>query len=688
MPRLSIVVASLVAASEDVGYEQLFEDSLDEVEAVPLTFKGKVPSFLDGTFAQTGPARWTWNKRSVTHVLDGFSKLHNFEFAADGTATFTAKFLQSGYYQQAQEINDIPIGVKAQPTEPAQKVGMKQFMQASNDNNNVNVMELGGGNLEVLSDTLTLVELNRSSLDVSNEYNFMQCDTNVPDHCTVTKNVVQPLGQMNSGASAHPFVTEEGDIIGLREMANYVGVEGVVSKEGFAVYRIKKGQRDSIEDILSFKVEKTSYTHSFGLTQGANGKHVVVVAQPIIYNPLAIATSGTLQKGLIRSKDGQARFYIAPLEKDGKVVEVDAPDTLFFGHVVNSYCPSSGKFVVDVDKQHGLFFDRYSLDVQRDKSRRDAWPLTENNGHKPGYQAVTRYEIDINSKVVTSTPLFGKQPEDNIENEHDLFALHPDDIGKPYCGYWAWQSYYNSTSFASWAVVRTELCGQEAPRVAAAWHRPNVYPGEASFIPQPGSNDKTEGVLIFHAHDGSSGKSSLVLADAKTLTTIAEAELPVRVPFTVHGNWLPRMAPAPTPSAPTPTPPAPTPPVPTPTVPMPAPVPAPSPKPSPEPTPAPQQMHYGQPPCRADEEPLAIGDGHVICSKDCGAAFNYCPFDKNGGSAEPSCDTFVDTKLPPNKCIIHCFGVGKECPAGASCQHTGDVLGVCAYPQGTTLELV
>lgn len=142
------------------------------------------------------------------------------------------------------------------------------------------------------------------------------------------------------------------------------------------------------------------------------------------------------------------------------------------------------------------------------------------------------------SKEISSRPLFGRDPDENVFNEHDLFSLHPDDYGKEYCGYWAWQAYHNSSSFASWAIVRTELCG-ESPRVAAVWHRPNVYPGEASFVPKPGSADKTEGTLVFKAHDGNVGKTSLVVADAKTMETVAEAELPIRIPFTVHGNWFP-----------------------------------------------------------------------------------------------------------------------------------------------------
>lgn len=535
----SLLLASALATSraqDDIGFEGLFTDSVEEVENIALTVTGTIPDYVVGTFAQGGPARWTWGDRSFTHILDGFSKLNKYEFSGGNTVHFTAKFPRTGFYTEAEQKNDIPLGVFAQQTDPPLSVTLSEFSKAPNDNNQVNIVDLGG-KFEVLSDTLSLIEVDPATLELVSEYNSMQCDNNVPEKCTVTKNASVPLGQMNPGASAHPHMTEDGDFIGLREHCKYTGME-ILGKEGFAVYRIKKDQRDTIQDIVHIPVSKTSYTHDFGLAKGPDGDTVIVCAQPIHYDAMEIAMTGTLQKGLVKTND-PSRFYVAPLQFGAKAVEIDAPDKIFFGHQVNSFSTESGKYVIDINKQHNIFFDRYDMSVMRDKAKRDSWPTTaDSSGVIPGYQTVTRYTIDINAKTVTSEPLFGHEPEENIFNEHDLFRLHPEDYGKPYCGYWAWQAYHDGASFASWAVVRTELCG-EKPTVAAAWYRPNVYPGEASFVPKPGSTDKTEGSLIFKAFDGVRNTTSLVVADAKTMETVAEAVLPINIPFTVHGNWFP-----------------------------------------------------------------------------------------------------------------------------------------------------
>jgi len=661
----ALLVAFSADGSEiDVGYEQLFTEELGEVDSVPLSLSGAIPEYMVGSFIQSGPGRWSWGGRKMTHILDGFSKLHKWDFKADGTVLFTSKFLRSGFYLEAEEINDIPLGVFAQPTDPPINVSVTEFMKAPNDNNQVNVIELGNGNLEILSDVLSMVEVDRESLDLTCEYNYRQCKDNVPSVCTVTKNLSNPVGQLNTGGSAHPYLTDNGDYIGLREIGKYAGI--IPGNEGFAVYRVLKDQRDTIQDMVTIKVKKTSYAHSFGLPKTPGGHHVIVVAQPIHYDALAMAQKATLDVGLVKSDD-TTRFYVAPLEFGAEAIEIDAPKPFFFGHVINSYLLEEGIYVLDVNIEDNIFFDRYSMDVQLSKYRRDSWPITAVDGVSPGYETATRFVIDTQKKTVTSKPLFGHEVAENIFNEHDLFKLHPADYGVPYCGYWAWQAFYNSSSFASWAIVRTELCG-EKPVVAAAWHRTNVYPGEASFVPKPGSADKTEGVLTFHAHDGNTGKELLIVVDSKSMDTIAEAELPVHVPFTVHGNWFPVRPPSP------PTPPAPTP-KPTPPTPMPLPTP---------PTPTPP-VHYGKPPCRSDETALSVRGG-VVCAAKCGGG---CPSDRPAGAVAGFCDDMmVDFEFPKNYCVIQC-ATNSNCGVGATCHKRNPLdIGVCAYAKDDEITLI
>lgn len=46
--------------------------------------------------------------------------------------------------------------------------------------------------------------------------------------------------------------------------------------------------------------------------------------------------------------------------------------------------------------------------------------------------------------------------------------------------------------------------------------------------------------MIFKTYEGDSKLSKIIVADARTLQTLTTAVLPVRVPWTVHGNFYTR----------------------------------------------------------------------------------------------------------------------------------------------------
>uniref|UniRef100_A0A7S2IVR4 Carotenoid oxygenase n=1 Tax=Haptolina brevifila TaxID=156173 RepID=A0A7S2IVR4_9EUKA len=556
-----VLSACTVLTVADKGFELLFEDALAEYEgATPLVFDrpDAVPPYLNGSFAQTGPGRWCWGSRCMTHALDGYSKLHAFTFSPPSSAspalvTFRSKFLRSGFWEHSSKANDIVFNVMAQACVPPLNPGLKAFTSATNDNNNVNIYKLGQS-IELLSDTPTAVHISLQTLNSTYEYNGMVCDVGFP--CSKISGLKSPLFQMAVGASAHPFRLPNGDYLGLAESANVMykeaaaeagfvregagadgGVDGLFD-ETFRLYRRGSATPAVAEEFASVPVKKSSYAHSFGLSKdgtaiGDGAMHAVIIEQPLHYNMLGLMRTGTLQAGFVSPPTDNTRFHVTPVTGGGEPITIEGP-RFFFGHVVNTFSRGDGKYTIDVNAQDQIFFDRYSLDVLRNKTRRDEWPA------RNGYMAIMRYELDTTARTLSVKPLFSTSAT-NIAHELDLFKLHPSDEGVPYCGFWAWQAFYNSTSFASWAIVRVELCGAK-PAVIAAWHRPNVYPGEPTFVPVPGSADRTEGTIMFKTLDGSTGLSHLVLCDAKTLKTKSEAVLPVRVPFTVHGGWFPKDA--------------------------------------------------------------------------------------------------------------------------------------------------
>ena len=64
--------------------------------------------------------------------------------------------------------------------------------------------------------------------------------------------------------------------------------------------------------------------------------------------------------------------------------------------------------------------------------------------------------------------------------------------------------------------------------------------GPSEFVMVPSSPDAGEddGVLMGYVYDATRDASDLVMLDAQRLETVATVQLPVRVPYGFHGNWI------------------------------------------------------------------------------------------------------------------------------------------------------
>lgn len=70
---------------------------------------------------------------------------------------------------------------------------------------------------------------------------------------------------------------------------------------------------------------------------------------------------------------------------------------------------------------------------------------------------------------------------------------------------------------------------------------PGRYPNEAVFAPDPSSKDEDGGWLMTYVYDAASNRSEFVILDAQSFAAepVATVQLPCRIPFGFHGNWIP-----------------------------------------------------------------------------------------------------------------------------------------------------
>jgi carotenoid cleavage dioxygenase-like enzyme len=71
-----------------------------------------------------------------------------------------------------------------------------------------------------------------------------------------------------------------------------------------------------------------------------------------------------------------------------------------------------------------------------------------------------------------------------------------------------------------------------------AWSEDGCSPGEPVFVAAPGSDAEDEGVLLSVVFDAGSGRSFMLVLDARDLSELARAEAPHHIPYGFHGQFV------------------------------------------------------------------------------------------------------------------------------------------------------
>ena len=227
--------------------------------------------------------------------------------------------------------------------------------------------------------------------------------------------------------------------------------------------------------------------------------------------------------GTVPSLENASLFVLAPFDgsdvNETKMFRVDRPN--YFLHTLNAFWNGT-TVVVDctVASEDPFKGPNVRLDVMRNKTLRDRVVNTDAN------MRVDRFRLFEDGTVAQETLSAPGRSTDFTKINFEYAA-------QDYCYYYGIEWGHDLESYGSMAVVKQDLCAG----VATHWHRPGWFPGEASFVPTGGTNED-DGVLVFVALHGANRTSSFVVADATTMDTVFEYELPAFVPFPTHGQFF------------------------------------------------------------------------------------------------------------------------------------------------------
>eukprot|EP00928_Gymnodinium_smaydae_P070694 TRINITY_DN5447_c0_g1_i1.p1 TRINITY_DN5447_c0_g1~~TRINITY_DN5447_c0_g1_i1.p1 ORF type:complete len:550 (-),score=59.03 TRINITY_DN5447_c0_g1_i1:247-1896(-) len=522
----ALICAHLVAAEfDDSGFLDWFGEELREVTDAKLQFNAHIPEYIRGYRVQGGPGSWKMGSYTLTHVFDGFSKIHRLHFGADGV-TFSSNFLNSSFWLESKRQNKVVSAMLAADTIPSQGFGPKGALDGHNDNNDIKCHKVGNTEL-YLSDTpvASVFEGNFSRLDHVVRPSMMGLATKgIPwkDSADVAAHICA-TGIMAHGKTHAP----SGSFIG--SVACLSPLEDLLPWDYHIVFAIDPEKPDERKVITKIKLDsgrKASYMHAMAHTEN----HVVLIAQPLHMSIKNVMEGKPLTGGSL-VLGNETIFQVVNLG-DASVREWRHPSFLY-GHVQNSW-EDGEDIVIDLtwyEPDSNLAFLNMFKFENLQKDKRDAFPVNK----------VKRYRLK-NDGTVEETDILPKEPKSFWE----LPIVNPRLEGKKEaCVVWYIQGASNAydEDVSSWKVgpngayglAKRNFCTGER----LGWYAPNEYPSEVSFIPDPSSSEEDRGALVGMVFDANRNISYVHIRDAKTLQLIARADLPVRVPFPVHASWFP-----------------------------------------------------------------------------------------------------------------------------------------------------
>ena len=460
-----------------------FADLTEEVRVDALPLSGELPAWLRGGLVRVTPAQMDFAQRSVGHWFDGMAMLNRFGFAGDGGVSYASRFLDTESRRAALASGGASIaGFATDPCRTLFQRVQSMFSGDTTDNANVNLARLGDEYI-AMTETPIPVVFDAETL------------------ATVRRDEgAAAFGQITT---AHPHHGVDAD--GAPELVNFAAHLGRRSE--YRVYARRSA--DASRTIATMPVREPSYMHSFALTP----RYVVLLENPLVVNPLRLATSGKAFIHNYRWKPELGVRIHAFDRETGAHHRTWVADPFFVFHTINAF-EDRGDLVVDLCAHpDARIIELLELDRLRsgaDHGSLAARPLrlTLPAG---GGRAVARELADVDLEL----------PRINYRTRN----------GRPY-------RYAYGASAGDAAFLKRLAKIDVTDGTVTLWDEPDAWAGEPVFVPRPGAQDEDDGLVLSVVLDAAAGTSFLLVLDAASFTEVARAHAPHHIPFGFHGQFF------------------------------------------------------------------------------------------------------------------------------------------------------
>ncbi len=494
---------SVVESSRSLGYDRAdwasaFRNVGTELTALPLqASRGQIPAGLQGTLYRNGPGRLERSGRWLHHPFDGDGMITALRFAPEGV-TLTNRFVRTeGWLAEEAADQFLYRGVFGSQ-KPGGAVANAFDLRLKNIAN-THVVQLG-------DQLLALWE--------AAEPHALDPDTLETRGLSLLDGVLKP----GEAFSAHPRFDPGHH--GAPRMVTFgvkTGPRSTVRLMEFATEDdpatgVKAGQllserRDSFNGF--------AFLHDFAITPN----WAVFLQNAIAFNPLPFVLG---QKGaaqcLQSQPGGKARFWLIPRDSGAYAGQppriIEAPDGFVFHHL-NAW--EEGETVA-VESIYYADFPSIGPDVDFRSVDFDLLPEG----------LLEQCRINLADGTVSTIRL--------SERCCEFAMVNPEREGLP-CRYgWMAVAERDTGNDPLQAIKKLDLLSGERRVWSAA---PRGFVSEPLMVPRAGASAEDDGWVLCLIWNGARCASDLVILDAASMEELAVLELPLAIPYGLHGSFVP-----------------------------------------------------------------------------------------------------------------------------------------------------
>ena len=496
-------------------------------EPINLEIEGSIPTWVTGSLYRGAAATWDVGNYTAEHWFDGFSRNHRFEIA-NGTVSYRSRNGAEELMDFVHETGRYPgSSFGSDPCKIIFGAFEATYRDSSNSRGNSSSSTVGVSYAPNFAGIPGNASADGAPFDVlvsttdANELQAIDPVTLEPIELFTYEASHKLL--VNSGHSAaHPVVGEDGTIY------NYV-LDRNASTPTYYVFQISPPSGET-RILATITDAPPAYIHAlFG-----SEKHIVLVVWQADFANEAMTILDSIGDW---DPERKTLFYVIDRANNGLLRKYESPDSFFAFHEINTFENEAGDIFVDLPRMDDYSFLsaakipnlRANLGTPNANSKNDlagaftryrlpfpdsCGPLADGDGALPTYKA----EIDI------SLPL----GQANIE----LPRIHPDKMGQPYR--FSYGIHVEKTGNFADSIIKVDA--DEKKWLVWAPETRHV-PSEPIFIPRPGATDEDDGVLLTVVMDVQVRHSALVVIDAKTMTELGRAVMPIVMTYGFHGTW-------------------------------------------------------------------------------------------------------------------------------------------------------